>query len=359
MAKNVRHQPPNFAVHDARRIEIEHVLIVRIQAHQNKNERVKRDDDPDKTRNGEEAQAAFQSVKQTHRLTTVMGRTACSRQSRGSSSSGSPENQMGAAGEARSTRVDTPVSKSNLSGVSDAARKITPLYGEHMRFGAKLVPFGGWLMPLQYSSILNEHQAVRNNVGMFDISHMGQLIAQGSTARTWLNTMMTNNIEKLGIGQGQYTFLLNNSGGIIDDLIAYRICDDKFLLVVNASCTDDDFTWLRKHVPDSVKIDNRSTDFGGVAIQGPRGIDLFRAILGKGSDLPPRNHIVDLELEGMKLSIARTGYTGEDGVEVFFLARDAVKFWSLGPGERRTVWNQTMRPWCARHLATRDVLSAE
>src|ERR1700726_4209700 len=135
--------------------------------------------------------------------------------------------------------------------VNEPAQKKTALYDEHVKRGAKMVPFAGWLMPVQYTSIVEEHQAVRNNIGMFDISHMGQLIVDGGGARSWLNTMLTNNIDKLEVGQGQYTFLLNERGGIIDDLIAYRIEKEKFLLVVNASCTDQDFAWLDQHRPNN------------------------------------------------------------------------------------------------------------
>ena len=204
--------------------------------------------------------------------------------------------------------------------MSQAAEKRTPLYAEHARLGAKIVPFAGWLMPVQYTSIVAEHQAVRTQVGMFDISHMGQLIVDGAGARAWLNKMLTNNIDKLDVGSGQYTFLLNQGGGIIDDLIAYRIGEQKFLLVVNASRTDEDLAWLEKHLPPEIKIDNRTTDFGGVAIQGPDVTKLFH-------ELPARNRIIDVAIDGMNVSIARTGYTGEDGVEVFFPANDAVKFW--------------------------------
>jgi aminomethyltransferase len=217
----------------------------------------------------------------------------------------------------------------------ETALKRTPLYDEHVRLGAKIVPFGGWLMPVQYTGIMEEHQAVRKNAGMFDISHMGQLIVDGPGARAWLNTMLTNDLDKLDIGAGQYTFLLNERGGVIDDLIAYRIGDQKFMLVVNASRTDDDLVWLEGHLnerrsPDRsagletaalCKIDNRTADFGAVAIQGPRVTELFH-------ELPTRNRIVDVAVEGMNVSIARTGYTGEDGVEVFFHTRDAVKFWT-------------------------------
>src|SRR5947207_12645033 len=113
--------------------------------------------------------------------------------------------------------------------------KKTPLYDEHVRLGAKIVPFAGWLMPVQYSSIVEEHQTVRNNVGIFDISHMGQFIVDGAAGRQWLNRMLTNNVENLATGAGQYTFLLNENGGIIDDLIVYRIASETFLLVVNAA----------------------------------------------------------------------------------------------------------------------------
>jgi len=213
--------------------------------------------------------------------------------------------------------------------MSDAASKKTPLNEEHVRLGAKMIPFGDWIMPVQYSSIMDEHQAVRNNVGVFDISHMGQLVATGPDAGGWLNEMLTNNIEKLEVGTGQYTFLLNENGGIIDDLIVYRTAPEEFLLVVNASRADEDFAWLKQHLAASGELKNRSAGFGGVAIQGPRVVDLFHALLGDTVELPARNHIVERELDGMNISIARTGYTGEDGVEVFFPAKDAVKFWNL------------------------------
>jgi glycine cleavage system T protein (aminomethyltransferase) len=209
-----------------------------------------------------------------------------------------------------------------VSLVTEAAPKKTPLYDEHVRLNAKMVPFAGWLMPVQYTSIAEEHRTVRNSIGIFDISHMGQLIVGGLGAREWLNIMLTNNIDKLDAGMGQYTFLLNEGGGIIDDLIAYRIGKEKFLLVVNASRTDDDLAWLQKHLRGDVDIDNRSANFGGVAIQGPGVTNLFE-------NLPSRNHIVDLHWHGIPVTIARTGYTGEDGVEVFFRAMDAAKFWNL------------------------------
>src|SRR5437773_187645 len=217
------------------------------------------------------------------------------------------------------------------------APKKTPLYEEHVRLGARMVPFGGWLMPVQYTSIVEEHQAVRNNIGIFDISHMGQLIVEGRGANKWLNAMLTNNVDKLDIGTGQYTFLLNERGGIIDDLIVYRIGEQKFLLIVNAARTEADFAWLQKHLPavaaavsaaNTVQIDNRSANFGGVAIQGPRVVELFRAVFGEDVQPPSRNEIVDVPFDATTVSVACTGYTGEDGIEVFFRATDAVKLWN-------------------------------
>ncbi len=212
--------------------------------------------------------------------------------------------------------------------MSEAAQKTTPLYDEHVKLGAKIVPFGGWLMPVQYSSIKEEHQAVREAVGVFDISHMGELVATGAQAGEWLNTMLTNNIDKLEVGAGQYTFLLNEEAGIIDDLIAYRIEEEKFLLVVNASRIDDDFSWLQSHLAADVQLENQSDCYSGLAIQGPRVGELFQALFGDSREMPARNQIAQFTLGSTKLWVARTGYTGEEGIEVFFAAEDAAWVWS-------------------------------
>jgi len=212
--------------------------------------------------------------------------------------------------------------------VTDTASKATPLYEEHRRAGAKIIPFGGWLMPVQYTSISDEHHAVRNNIGVFDISHMGQLTATGPRAGEWLNRMLTNNVEKLEVGTGQYTFLLNENGGIIDDLIVYRTAPDEFLLVVNASRTEEDFAWLRDHSEQGHDLMDRSAEWAGLAIQGPRIIELLQAFFGPEVALPSRNQLKEFDYDGIKLTIARTGYTGEDGVEVFFPAEHAAKVWN-------------------------------
>jgi glycine cleavage system T protein (aminomethyltransferase) len=237
--------------------------------------------------------------------------------------------------------------------MSDAAEKRTPLYDEHVRLGAKIIPFGGWLMPVQYRSIKEEHEAVRNAVGVFDISHMGELVVSGSPAAEWLNTMLTNNIEKLEVGTGQYTFLLNDEAGIIDDLIVYRIENEKFLLVVNAARIEEDFAWLRLHRATEVELENQSDQYAGLAIQGPKVGELFQALFGADKELPARNRIAAFDLGGTELWVARTGYTGEDGIEVFFAASAAPRVWNevLQKGE-----SSDIRP-CG--LGARDTLRLE
>ena len=214
--------------------------------------------------------------------------------------------------------------------VSDAAPRKTPLYDEHVRLGARMVPFAGWVMPVQYTSIVEEHQAVRNNVGIFDISHMGQLIVDGAGACEWLDTMLTNNVAKLDVGTGQYTFLLNDRGGIIDDLIVYRDWPEEISARSKRGASGRGFRVAAR--PSSgckrSSLTNRSANFGGVAIQGPRIAELFHALFGADTDLPSRNSIADFPFDGTTVSVARTGYTGEDGIEVFFRATDAVNFWN-------------------------------
>jgi glycine cleavage system T protein (aminomethyltransferase) len=260
--------------------------------------------------------------------------------------SSSIEERMKVRSRSRVPALAIGLAKSRLSLVTPGEYKKTALYDEHVRLGAKMVPFAGWLMPVQYTGIVAEHQAVRNDVGIFDISHMGQLLVDGAAAGEWLNTMLTNNINKLDVGMGQYTFLLNERGGIIDDLIVYRIGEQKFLLIVNAARAEEDFAWLDRHcevghasgLPNSgdrkrdacaTILTNRSTEFGAVAIQGPCTVELFHALFGKDMEPPPRNHIFDFAFEETTVSVARTGYTGEDGIEVFFRATDGVKLWNV------------------------------
>jgi len=212
-----------------------------------------------------------------------------------------------------------------MSDTADLKR--TPLHAEHVRLGGKMIGFGGWDMPVQYTGIMDEHHAVRKALGVFDISHMGQFFAKGAGAAAWLNTMLTNNVSRLAVGQGQYTILLNERGGVIDDLIIYRIADTEWLLVVNAAKIDEDFAWMQPRVPAGVTLENRSDEFFGLALQGPRAAEWFSKFTG-GKSAPARNGIVQLGVGGIPLFLGRTGYTGEDGFEVFGPAADAVRILS-------------------------------
>ncbi len=191
-----------------------------------------------------------------------------------------------------------------------------------------MVDFGGWHMPVQYGGILEEHHAVRNTLGVFDISHMGEVFVSGPEAKIWLNEMLTNNVERLAPGECQYTFLLNEQGGVIDDLLVYLLEDARYLLVVNASHIDEDVAWLEAHRVPGVTIENHSDEFAGVAVQGPRAVQLFDHFFEGKISRPARNEIKRYDADCGTVWIARTGYTGEDGFELFFHAPCAVNIWN-------------------------------
>jgi aminomethyltransferase len=207
---------------------------------------------------------------------------------------------------------------------NDPVLKQTPLFHEHEMLGAKMTGFGGWNMPVYYSSIVDEHHAVRNHAGIFDISHMGQIEVSGPAANEWLNRMLSNNVDRLAITQGQYTLLLNEQGGVIDDLIVYRRHSSQFFLVVNAAKIGEDFAWMQSFLSGGASLLNCSSLFGALAIQGPRSAELMSAF----GELPPRNHIRDLKIEECSTILARTGYTGEDGFELFFPGGVAPFIWN-------------------------------
>jgi aminomethyltransferase len=202
--------------------------------------------------------------------------------------------------------------------------KQSPLHEEHLKLGAKMIGFGGWNMPVFYSSILEEHQAVRQRVGIFDISHMGQIRVFGPSAEHWLNTLLTNNLQRLQISDGQYTLLLNEQGGVIDDLIVYQRGSLDYFLVVNAAKIEEDFGWMQSRVTGEVAVSNLSDHFAALAVQGPGSVEL----LGRFGDLPTRNHIQEFRIQGIPLLLARTGYTGEDGFELFYPAAAAAVVWN-------------------------------
>ncbi len=214
----------------------------------------------------------------------------------------------------------------NESGglILHAMLKRTPLFAAHQKLGAHLVEFGGWEMPLCYSGIIEEHQAVRSAAGLFDISHMGEISARGAGAVDFLNFVLTNDARKLQPGQGQYTILCNERGGAIDDLYVYRLEDEEFLLIVNASRVEADFAWLKSQCAafsagKSVELKNRSDELAAVAVQGPKVAGFvdhcFPASAHTAAALQ-KNEIARFDFAGRIVFVSRTGYTGEDGFEI-------------------------------------------
>jgi aminomethyltransferase len=208
----------------------------------------------------------------------------------------------------------------------------TALHGVHQKLGARLVEFGGWRMPVQYTGIVDEHMAVREAAGVFDISHMGEFFISGPFANQFLNELLTNDVEKLAIGQGQYTLMLNGEGGVIDDLILYRIGEVEYLLVVNAAKASEDRGWIeeRLQLPSGAGIffSDRSEMYSALALQGPRALESARALLGAGWPVPEHNRIASASWNCQPVLAARTGYTGEDGVELFFPSEVAEPFFA-------------------------------
>lgn len=208
--------------------------------------------------------------------------------------------------------------------------KRTPLFDEHVRLGGKMVEFAGWEMPVQYAGVIAEHTNVRERVGLFDVSHMGEIWVSGPQAEAALEFLTCNRVSALYDGKAQYSAILNDEGGVIDDVIIYRFNKELFLLCVNASNADKDFEWLKSRNPTDARITNASAEYGQIAVQGPRAIELL-APLVKGADLASVKpfHFVESELLGSKVIIARTGYTGEDGVEIFVKSDRTADLWRL------------------------------
>jgi aminomethyltransferase len=204
----------------------------------------------------------------------------------------------------------------------------TPLATTHNSLGAKMVEFGGWLMPVQYSGILQEHQAVRSAAGLFDISHMGEFIISGPSAEAWLNSMLSNDIRGISPGHGQYTLMTNGDGGVIDDLYIYRLEDQVYLAIVNASEIAKDFNWLQRKVVPNVSLENVSAAYAALALQGPKADAILYRVFDKEIRHIRRNQVMVSSFGGKPALIARTGYTGEEGYEFFFPARLAEELWN-------------------------------
>lgn len=210
---------------------------------------------------------------------------------------------------------------------SETSLRHTPLVEDHVQRGARMVPFAGWLMPVRYSSVLEETQAVRQRVGAFDISHMGRLRLAGPGAAAHLQRCLTNDIQTLNDGAAQYTLLLAENGGVLDDLIVYRLQGEEFLIVVNAVNADRDLSEFQRDMPTTVQIHDATAETAMIAVQGPDAA----ALVGRWAGFDPheigRFHVAAKNLLGSEVLFCRTGYTGEDGFEIVLPAGKAVDAW--------------------------------
>lgn len=206
--------------------------------------------------------------------------------------------------------------------------KRTVLFDQYAEYGGKTIDFGGWDLPVQFSSIKAEHEAVRTKAGLFDVSHMGEVLVTGEGSLAYLQKIMTNDVSKLKIGQAQYTAMCYENGGTIDDLLIYKRDEDNYLLVVNASNIEKDLEWMNKHATEDVVIEDKSSAYALLALQGPRA----EAIL-QGLTEEPLNEIKffrfkeNVSICGQDVLISRTGYTGEDGFELYASPEAIVVLW--------------------------------
>lgn len=222
------------------------------------------------------------------------------------------------------------------------ALRRTPLYDAHVEAGAKIVPFAGFEMPVQYTGIREEHLAVRNAVGVFDVSHMGQVETRGPEAFQAVQRLVSNDVRRIVQGGAQYSLLCREDGGVLDDLFTYRLGECHYLTVTNASNHERDLRWMRAHTPDlDVDLNDRIDDFVMLAVQGPKA----RALVGELADgpLPPRMHCCERVVAGAAMLVCGTGYTGEDGVELLLDPR------TPGPSGTRC-WRTVPRPPVSGHV---------
>jgi aminomethyltransferase len=207
--------------------------------------------------------------------------------------------------------------------------KRTPLYECHVEAKARLVPFAGFEMPVQYVGVIDEHRAVRTSVGLFDVSHMGEIEVVGRRALDFVQHVTCNDASKLTPGRAQYSGLMTPRGTFVDDLLVHKISDDRYFLVVNASNTDKDYAYMCAQAAgfDGVDVHNRSDDYAQLAIQGPRALDVLRKLTPADLAEIKYYRFVDGTVDGAQAIIARTGYTGEDGFEVYVAPGDAPRIW--------------------------------
>ena len=207
----------------------------------------------------------------------------------------------------------------------------TPLYDEHVALNGKIVPFAGYLLPVQYpTGVIKEHMAVRQAAGLFDVSHMGEITFRGPTALASLNHIITNDYTNMPLGKVRYGILCNEQGGVIDDLIVYKFAEDYYFVVVNASNRHKDFEHMKKHVLEGTEIRDISDDLAQVALQGPKSFEIMQQLLAD-EDIPQKYYTAKehVSIDGMDCIISFTGYTGEKGFEIYTAKENAVRLWRL------------------------------
>lgn len=208
--------------------------------------------------------------------------------------------------------------------------KQTPLFDYYQKQGIKLVDFGGWAMPIQFTGIIEEHQAVRCQAGLFDVSHMGEFLVEGEDAESYLNYLLTNDLTKITVGQSQYHAMCYPDGGTIDDVIVSKLAENKYLITVNASNIEKDFNWMQEHLTGKVKLENWTSSIGLLALQGPHAESILQKLTTTTlENLPFFHFIQQVKLAGIEnVLLSRTGYTGEDGFELYIPADQTEKLWS-------------------------------
>ncbi|QDI89846.1 glycine cleavage system aminomethyltransferase GcvT [Salicibibacter halophilus] len=204
----------------------------------------------------------------------------------------------------------------------------TVLYDKHVELGAKMVPFGGFEMPVQYDSIKAEHRAVREAVGLFDVSHMGEALIEGETALDTLQTILTNDASKLEAGKAQYSLMCNEKGGTVDDFLVYQLESEQYMVIPNAANRERDIAWLKQHAQAGTTVTDVSDDYALLALQGPKAVDVLQSLTEEDvAAIGVFRFQEDVAVEGRRAIVSRSGYTGEDGYEIYCRAEDAAAIW--------------------------------
>jgi aminomethyltransferase len=212
---------------------------------------------------------------------------------------------------------------------TETVLKQTPLFEVFRKYGAKVIDFGGWALPVQFSSILEEHEAVRTKAGLFDVSHMGEVLVEGKDAESYINYLVTNDVTKLSTNQAQYTAMCYPDGGTVDDLLVYKLENEKYLLVINAANIEKDFEWMKQHAKGDITLLNISETIAQLAIQGPRAESILQRLTDIDlSEIGSFKFAQHVNISGISdVLVSRTGYTGEDGFELYLAANQAEELW--------------------------------